>query len=341
MNIEKRRQQQIASYTSAEQQAADIFHARHYPEHFAKLKKLLAEKYPDLPEQAKQGIFNNARLSIGFTLEEDRYNQKGNTRFYGLPDLPPEIPYPGFEEKGYEKYLYKFVAQINCAELADLQDYLPKKGILYFFIDNQLNWLGGKNNYRHKIFYYDGGIENLKSAKDLNIDTEQIYDVAQGYERKGGALPAKGTPVAYPSILRNETCWEEYVEEYPPIIYDIPEVYDTSGTMLQKINSQLANASGKSGGTYYGYHNVINETFLDQISHETHPCAQAAQWFGGKPQDYSILLATAGDCDINRFMYEDGDSMYFVIHKEKLKKLDFSQVYACNTWWWNEVGSQN
>jgi len=52
---------------------------------------------------------------------------------------------------------------------------------------------------------------------------------------------------------------------------------------------------------------------------------QTARVLGGKPQDYVVLLNTDSYA-------ADGDELYFVIAKDKLKKLDFSQVYCTCTW---------
>jgi len=69
-----------AAYLTVEQQTADPFHARHYPEFFARLQDELA-KHPELlPYEA--GICANAGLTIGFkACAVDDYSEKGNTRF--------------------------------------------------------------------------------------------------------------------------------------------------------------------------------------------------------------------------------------------------------------------
>jgi len=127
-------------YTSAQQQAADIFHARQNYKLFTHLQKELS-RYPDLTKY-HEGIFTNARLAIGFKpIKQDDYNQKGNTRFGGLPDLPPNFAWPCVDTKAWQLgeqeqdyFLYQFLAQINCAELSNMQNYLPKSGILYFLL---------------------------------------------------------------------------------------------------------------------------------------------------------------------------------------------------------------
>jgi len=347
MHIEKRRQQHIASYTSAEQQAADIFHARHYPEHFAKLEKLLAEKYPDLPEQARQGIFNNARLSIGLTSSgRDDYSQKGNTRFYGLPDLPSEIEYPRFYEK--EQYAddedyanatcYRFVAQINLADLKGMCDYLPEQGILYFFLQTQY---GFANNHESRVYYYNGALENLRSAKDLSIKPEDIDDIASEYS-SDALEPTRVEVEPFVCILHNdyhEKLAEKKVKNleiaalYPPEIYDAP---------IEAINATL---QGRSGGIGNGSINsnieVLNPWGNSNGCDGSSPYYMAAKAFGGEPQDYIVLLQSNPDIALHGFVYGSGcdmdnDNVYFMIHKDRLKNRDFSQIYCSVTWWWRQ-----
>ena len=68
---------------------------------------------------------------------------KGTSKIGGFPDLPPEIPYPtmsgysckrGDDTERYEKSAMQLVAQINLADISDLdfENRLPHTGILYF-----------------------------------------------------------------------------------------------------------------------------------------------------------------------------------------------------------------
>jgi len=54
------RENNISRYTTAEEQAADPFHARHCPEEFARFEKTVA-KYPNIDNTAQAGLYNNAR----------------------------------------------------------------------------------------------------------------------------------------------------------------------------------------------------------------------------------------------------------------------------------------
>jgi len=331
---------QDAKYPSVAQQTDDPFHARHYPEYFQHLQETLAKRYELLPYE--EGICANARLTIGFkACAEDDYSQKGNTRFFGLPDLPPDVEYPKHDPKNEEKKgnYWKFIAQINFSELKGMCDYLPERGILYFFIESQYNELvhveGNrfeKSLYRHKVFYYDGDSNELISAKDLDIEPEYIIDVDAGYEREDGAQPARMEIFPCVQIMNYED-FENYQNGkkkcpiYPPLIVD-----EEQFVPIRQFNYALL-------GDKNFFHSAINGSVQD-LYHGS-PYTQAANTLGGKPEDYVLLLQAGGDSTYSGYDFGDADTLYFVIHKEKLKKLDFSEVYCTMTWWWAEFGGDD
>lgn len=118
-------------------------------------------------------IANEARTSVSLaTTEEDTYTEKGNHRFGGLPDLPVHIPYPTFINfEGQQKNL-QFITQINCTTIAHLQQYLPRTGMLYFFVDTTDEMLP-------RVLYYNGN--DLQSARELNMQTTTQNDSEYTY----------------------------------------------------------------------------------------------------------------------------------------------------------------
>ena len=108
-------------------------------------------------------------------IKEEFYEQLGNSRIGGYPDLPEGIEYPTIEEKG-EKLHYVFIAQINLEELPkEVVDNYPNKGILYFFIHNDDETM---SKVRHQVIYSGEDISNLKRfTPPLNIKyTGESYD---------------------------------------------------------------------------------------------------------------------------------------------------------------------
>jgi len=326
LSYEERIKRHQQHYTSAEQQAADPFHARYYPKDFAQLEKTL-ERFDELPKETRQGIYTNARLAIGFMpTEVDDYSQKGNTRFYGLPDLPPGVQYPQYQNvlkdspDGKSATLCKFLAQINFAELKGMQDYLPKHGVLYLFIDSLVvsNIAFGGILEPHMAFYYAGDTHNLQSAKDLDIKPDYIYDVYHQFENDDGALPARVQSFPYISIL--DTAEESEAMEYPPKIYDAP---------IKSINQALLEAQSLKAIHSINAHveGSLNEDMIVNGEYVGSPYVEAAQALGGKPDDYLVLLSLGWDTEISEFMFGDAGTAYLMIAKERLKNLDFSQIY--------------
>jgi len=317
------------------QQTSDPFHARHYPEHFNYLQEKLAE-HPDLlPYEEK--IVENARLAIGFkAIAVDDYSQKGNTRFFGLPDLPPNLEYPKIDPKSEENEgnYWKFIAQINFSELKGICDYLPESGILYFFIGSQYDDIGEpvdgnkfvKSQYKcHKVLFYDGETEDLVSAKELNIEPNFIFDVYLGDEDEEGTDPAKVDIFPVVAIANYEHFHEPALyPTYPPLIGENMYV------KIRQFNYALCAEKGF-------YNSAINGS-VQNVYHGS-PYTQAAKVLGGKPEDYVLLLQVTGSSEYNGYHFGDADTLYFVISKENLKKRDFSEVYCTTTWWWGEFGS--
>jgi hypothetical protein len=65
-----------------------------------------------------------ARRTVRYrTTEPEDYAQKGNTRFGGAPDLPPGMAFPLSDGDNH----WRFYAQLNLAEVAPLQPYLPRE----------------------------------------------------------------------------------------------------------------------------------------------------------------------------------------------------------------------
>ncbi len=109
------------------------------------------------------------------TTEVDDYSQTGNTRFGGLPDLPMGENYPTWPYK-YDKnitdYHLIFIGQLNCEELAPYQDYLPRTGMLYFYLQDE-------ESFNCKVIYHPE--EELQSAINLKEQELTFFDNTEPY----------------------------------------------------------------------------------------------------------------------------------------------------------------
>ncbi|GAA3783660.1 DUF1963 domain-containing protein [Flavobacterium ginsengiterrae] len=274
----------------------ELFYARNDAELNSDLEKAINET--DFQKYEK-GLSNIARHSVNFvTTIPDTYDELGNTRMGGLPDLPVNVDYPTLtideEKKGYQ-----FIAQINCSFIAGLQDYLPRTGILYFFINDQ-------EDFSAKVIYYDGEIEKLKSAKELNIDEDFIYDEA-GIFHPFKVDSAKC--VSLPSFYNDE----QYYEETAPELKELEELYDET----EALQELLLPFDTKSS------HGINNYVFKQHDS----PEIEAVNKLKGKPEEWMVLLRVSSDNNPG-FSFWDAGEIYFVIHKSDLAKKDFSNVYC-------------
>lgn len=106
------------------------FLARSSPQHVALLSAALARHGLEHRETVLLGETRKAvRLR---TTEPDEAAVPGGTRIGGLPDLPDGLEYPRTDGR-----FWHFYAQLDLAELAPLQPWLPRYGRLYFFGEGQ------------------------------------------------------------------------------------------------------------------------------------------------------------------------------------------------------------
>ena len=88
---------------------------------------LIKEGHTDIAESIKDYRKNTIKMCVK---DVENVIAKGTSKIGGFPDLPPEIPYPtmsgysckrGDDTERYEKSAMQLVAQINLADIADLE----------------------------------------------------------------------------------------------------------------------------------------------------------------------------------------------------------------------------
>jgi len=93
----------------------------------------------------------------------DDYSLSGCSRFGGFPDLPDAVSFPKSDDGRY----WIFLAQLNLAELAGLNSYLPRSGLLSFFADST-------ETLNARVLYYAGDFQALKTVRHEGGD-EMIW----------------------------------------------------------------------------------------------------------------------------------------------------------------------
>lgn len=247
----------------------------------------------------RQGLTELARKSVAIvTTDEDHYEQKGNSRFGGLPDLPAGTSYPSFTSYDGSSKGLQFISQLNCADVAHLQDYLPRTGILYFFIRDQ-------DDFEPLVMYYDGDMSLLQSARALDITEDYIFD------DRGIYTPYKATFDKYPGIPFFYNI-QDYIKDSFPELKDLEDMDDETEALKNALNPAITPV-----------HSINSYVFKQ---HDT-PEIEAANAFKGKPEDWMVLLRVGSDSNTG-FSFWDAGEIYFVIHKSDLAQRNFSKVFC-------------
>jgi Leucine-rich repeat (LRR) protein/uncharacterized protein YwqG len=91
-------------------------------------------------------IWRSAREAVQIeSTEPDDYSRPGNSRLGGFPDLADAALFPRSDDGRY----WIFLAQMNLAEVAPLNGYLPRTGLLSFFIDST-------ESLHARVLFYEG-----------------------------------------------------------------------------------------------------------------------------------------------------------------------------------------
>lgn len=259
----------------------------------------------------REAIGSLAKKSIAFSHAGDEdYTIIGNHRFGGMPDLPADMDYPKFIEKredGEKEYLYEFIGQVNCGAIAGLQDYLPRKGILFFFFETIHNLYGSTKGNPCKVIYAED-TSALSSGSRFNFSADDYFEMYDPAYAAYSVHAAK--EMSFPSF------YASYQNSY---------LFKGAAKALQDKEELLDDTLGnlyETGANSKPYAYAMNAYGFTQ--HES-PELQASLKQKGNPEDWIILLkvSSAGD-----FQWGDAGDLFFVIHKSDLAKKDFSNVFV-------------
>ncbi|RRB03706.1 DUF1963 domain-containing protein [Larkinella rosea] len=225
-------------------------------------------------------------------LGEEDYSTLGNSRAGGFPDLPPNIEWP-IGEDGINLY---FVAQINLADLSEnVIPFLPKNGILYFFINQ---WLWQDN----KVVYFDGDLSQLKKAEIAHPSEKEHFNLPNGSCRITFQLaPTVNFLLDYFTGKATDN-FKLYDYYYPTVQQVVPY-------LKSKIGGRTQYPPGYEAIEYFNK-NDAPDYIVDIFK-------------------WHVLLHFETDFgDIDSFYWVDGRTLLYGINEENLKALDFSQVYS-------------
>ncbi|KHN55699.1 DUF1963 domain-containing protein [Pectobacterium fontis] len=332
-----------------------------------------------VPSHITHAIAGTLRSSIDFYHgAEDDQSVLGHHRLGGLPDLPADMSYPCtnvdkdtllkdeecWQEDENEEGIcifpwddrtqayrvpLEFIAQLDCADLAPLQEYLPREGTLFFFLECASSPL----TTRGKVIYVPDVAALCSGAR--------FADLAFNDEKTLGQKPAfklhPRASVAVPSFyaLRQNPHLEAMLcsrlspaqqAELDDKVYDdalshldfaeyyawqlrrlgefnvLPGSQATEEQLVWMMKQDMLPSNFPLDAPLPEYSGIARVNGCGFSQHEL-PELQAAQTCGGEAQDWLVLFQVdlAG-----QFQWDDG-RLNFIIHRTDLAAQRFDRIF--------------
>jgi uncharacterized protein YwqG len=236
----------------------------------------------------REPLLPHARKSVELTTTtREDYSNTGNTRFGGDPDLPASIPFPTAGD-----YAWIFLAQIDLAELAPHQEFLPRTGMLSFFVTD-LAYVD-----EVKVIHHAPGTKLVRTSPPPDACVDQ-----GPFE---GCRVSAARSFSLPHLYRSEVLTE---------IQEDDALYDRYQKLREVFEPPLQPGDNRHGMNVHVF--TQNES----------PEEQAAEKSGGQPDEWMVLLCLGYDGNTG-FCFWDAGTLSFMINRSDLAKGDFSNVVA-------------
>ncbi len=283
------------------------------PELFASVSQLLDARSDD--EDIKRCMLAESTCCVyasGCSIGIDALIRLGASKTGGAPHLPKHVAHPC----NVNGLFPTFYAQLNLAEIAPLQTWLPRRGMLYFFI--------GDFRYAENpvVIYADVDADDLAvveyTAKTrwINSDVDAFDDGASpslAAELRlqfsaGVSMPylyratARRFPALGPLFTSESRADRKRIEDFDRALDAAREALSGLGLMPSE------HAHSLNGWVWSD-----DETSTEQAS--LAKGGYAHEWIN------LLVLESVGD-----FCFGDAGSIAFCIHKKDLAATDFSQV---------------
>lgn len=317
-------------------------------------QELLQKLLKDLDPSLAHAVAGTLRSSVDvYPSGEETYAATGNMRLGGMADLPDDIPWPTVaitrkalrenedlweeDESGKEvaifpwddaaqvyHYPMEFLAQLDCNALSDLQDYLPREGMLFFFLDCASSVLSSRGRV---IYVADKA--SLRSGK--RFAGIRFNDLCTLGEKVSFSLEAKASVTApsFYAIGDNphlETALARRLDDvHKAALAD--EQYDDALSALEFPEYRAWELRKRDAIDFLpDYQGIARINGCGFSQHEL-PELRAAQALGGDVEDYVVLFQVRLD---GQFLWGDG-TLNIIIHREDLAALRFDRIFmACN-----------
>jgi uncharacterized protein YwqG len=289
-------------------------------EHEKRLRNLIVKH--DL-SVAEDTILSHAVECAALVLgDAENYSTIGNSRYGGVPDLPPILHWPKTDD-GY----LAFLMQVNITELPMVSNNpLPAKGILYFFIEED----EACTEVVAKVLFYDGDISSLRPAdpppfEQLTLTAKESYADLHAHvihPRLAIDLPSYGSPVfdqinKLAEVTDDGDGGDRYfnlIEDAIGITADISIVGQILGLSSQLNDDMRENAvliqNNRSDKIYdYAYRKAHSEDLTQSAS------------------EWQLLWRIDSDFSVGVNIWDAG-SFFVMIHQQNLMNSDFDNIYV-------------
>ena len=294
--------------------------------------------------------------------EQEDYTSLGNSRIGGYPDLPKQVEYPRDLGNSPEKdRYYNFIAQINLSEVpGQIDESMPKEGILYFFLHNDDESMSEVN---HLVYYWNGTSSDLQKFQapagikftgdayekpfpaykisfesDHSIDlhhledhcqeelqqNEQLYDLFDRRSRFGGhSYSADGYLTPQIVYYQNLLSYDERHLLYQGYLTGEKDFATESSPLLQQYEEKLKIEKS-----------IISQQFYQSQIREIHRQRAVENSKKGQEEAYKkilndwILLIAINSIDECEMLWWDSSVLEFYINRNELKQLDFSSTFC-------------
>lgn len=265
----------------------------------------------------KEKIINLKRNAIICELERtDEIFQTGTkSKIGGRPFLPKGLDWfrntcAEGEKKGTP---LSFIAQFNMEELRefDLDNMLPKKGILYFFYDLYEEPIGcmAKERNGAKIYFYDGEWEQLEE-KDFPEDLDENFRIPQ-FDVHFTTRYEAPMCEEYREIIQEDIGFDEYNNDL-----DALNLYQNNDEEVTKILGYADLCQGSMLLQCEMIRNNIDCNDFEHLKYQDEYIDAAGDWI------LLFQVDTISDSDFE-LMFGDCGRLYYYIRKEDLKEKKF------------------
>jgi uncharacterized protein YwqG len=229
----------------------------------------------------------------------------GISKIGGLPDLPPEIDWPEWDNQPLP-----LIAQIRLADIVPYDRFgeLPHTGMLYFFFNEEtLDTYPPALGSWH-VLHYDGDIAHLRRML-ASSDEQLIYPSCAMTFSPTLTLP----PLESLYLERLGLSYDAYRHDAP---FEQRREVDAYVRLTEQLETFYESVPPYH--QFLGYPCQIQGDLLLECQRDTHS--------KGDPADWRLLLQVGSDDNVH-MMWGDVGMLYFYIPQEALTMRDFSQVH--------------